>query len=170
MDFTILAAAAETTTEVVKTTDVGTNAGWVWALIGVVGAQVIGWVASWLNGKGKTWFSDEFTKLQAKLNEVSVLSQVKADDAVLKILADAIPDVLVELTDTAKRDLRDGKFDKIEWDGIGKRLWEKAKPHIEGGKNDYLANSSFADGQAVARMVIEKFFNKQQAATEGLVK
>lgn len=136
---------------------------------GVIGARVIGWLASWLNGKGAELVDQKLEKLQDKLNQNSVLAQVTADDAVIDILQQAIPDVIHEATEDIREALKDGKIDSVEWKAIGAKLWEKSKDHIRGGKNDYLANSSFADGTAIATIVAQRFFKKQKAQKDGLI-
>jgi hypothetical protein len=60
------------------------------------------------------------------------------------------------LSENIKKDLQDGKFDKVNWEALGTLLWEKAKPQIIGGANDYLKNSSWGDGKVVATWVIQK--------------
>jgi hypothetical protein len=132
-------------------------------LMGGVLLKAIQWVAGWMDGKGKEWIADRFSKLEEKLDQNSVLAQIQADNAVLDIIKNSIPEVFLELTETLQKDIKDGKFDKVDWEGIGGRLWERTKPHIVGGKNDYLKNSSFEDGKAVAAMVVEKFFKAKKA-------
>jgi len=132
-------------------------------LMGGVLLKAIQWVAGWMDGKGKEWIADRFSKFEEKLDQNSVLSQIQADNAVLDIIKNSIPEVFLELTETLQKDIKDGKFDKVNWEGIGGRLWERTKPHIVGGKNDYLKNSSFDDGKAVAAMVVEKFFKAKKA-------
>jgi len=139
-------------------------------LMGVIAAKIAGWLAAWSEGKGKAWVDEKITMLQGKINENSVLSQIAADDAVMKIMREALPEVITEIGATAQKDLKDGKFDKVDWDGIGKRLWEKTKPIIVAGKNDYLEQSSFEDGKAVARMIAQKFFKTKDAEEKGLTK
>jgi len=136
---------------------------------GLVGAKVFAWFASWIDGKGAAFIKDELTKLQEKLNQNSVLSQIHADDAVIGILEDTIPDVLHEATDDIKAALADGKIDAVEWKDIGAKLWGKAKDHIQGGANDYLKNSSFEDGAAIAAIVAKRFFVKQKLQKDGVI-
>ena len=132
-------------------------------LTGGVLLKAVQWVAGWLDGKGKEWIADKFGKLEERLDQNSVLSQIQADNAVLDIIKNSLPEVILELGETVQKDLQDGKFDKVDWEGIGGRLWERTKPHIVGGKNDYLKNSSFEDGKAVAAMIAEKFFKAKKA-------
>lgn len=131
-------------------------------LMGGVLLKAVQWVAGWFDGKGKEWIAERFAKLEERLDQNSVLSQIQADNAVLEIIKNCIPEVILELGENIKNDLKDGKFDKVDWDGIGARLWERAKPHIVGGKNDYLKNSSFSDGKAVAALVVSKFFKAKK--------
>jgi hypothetical protein len=105
-------------------------------------------------------------ELQKKLNENSVLAQIKADEAVVKIMEDTIPEVVLEIADTLQKDLADGKFDKVNWADLGSRIWDKAKPQIVGGANDYLKTSSFEDGRTVAAWVVKRFFAKKQLETK----
>jgi hypothetical protein len=136
---------------------------------GVVGAKIIGFIADWLNGKGAEFVHEKLENLQTKLNENSILSQISADDAVIDILEQAIPDVLHEATDDVRAALADGKIDSVEWKDIGAKLWAKSKDHIQGGANDYLKSSSFADGAAIAAIVAQRFFKKQKAQKDGLI-
>lgn len=138
-------------------------------LSGIVLTKIVGWLADWMEGKGQQWVHDRLEALQAKLNENSLLGQIQADDACTKIVENSIPLLFDELSETLKNDLKDGKLDKVEWQYIGGRLWEKVKPQIEGGKNDYLKNSSFADGKALAAWVAERWFKKQKAVKAGVV-
>jgi hypothetical protein len=132
-------------------------------LFGVVGMKVVSYLADLLNGKGAEYVSAKLEALQEKLNENSLLGQIQADDAITRILEDAIPTIFDTLTETAKQDLADGKFDKADWSGIGAKLWDEVKDHIVGGKNDYLENSSFNDGKAIAMWVIQNWFKKKKA-------
>lgn len=137
-------------------------------LLGIVGAKLGGWVADFLGGRAKEYIGDKIAALQEKLNENSLLGQIEADDAITRILEDAIPTVFDTLSENVKKDLADGKFDKIEWSGIGAKLWDEVKDQIVGGKNDYLANSSFDDGKAIATWVIQNWFKKKK--TEAVLK
>lgn len=168
--FTLGAAAADVVTTAAPA-PVDVSAWWqtgALALGGMLLMKLFAWISSWIDGKGQVWVHERFTKLQETINTNSVMSQIQADDAVLKIVEAAIPEVLHEIADTAQKDLADGKFDAVDWSGLGARLWLKVKPQIEGGKNDYLKNSSFADGQAVATMIIQRWFKKKLAAKKGL--
>ncbi len=136
---------------------------------GVVGAKVIAWISGWLDGQGAAFVGKELEKLREKSNSNSVLSQIQADDAVVSILESTIPDVLHEATDNIKADLADGKIDSVEWKDIGAKLWAKSKEHIQGGANDYLKNSSFSDGAAIAAIIAKRFFTKQKAQKDGLI-
>ena len=138
-------------------------------LFGIVAKHFAGWVADFVNGKGAEFVSAKIDAMQTKLNENSLLGQIAADDAVTAILTDAIPTVIARLTETAKNDLKDGKFDKVDWDGIGTQLWDEVKDQIVAGKNDYLAQSSFDDGKAIASWVIQNFFKKKKLAAEGVI-
>jgi hypothetical protein len=131
-------------------------------LMGGVLLKALQWVAGWMEGKGKEWVAERFSKLEERLDQNSVLAQIQADNAVLDIIKNCIPEALLELTETAQKDLQDGKFDKVDWDGIGARVWERAKPHIVGGKHDYLKTSSFNDGKVVAAMVVSRFFKAKK--------
>ena len=138
-------------------------------MIGMLVMKALSWISSWFDSKGQGWIDERLTKIQDKANENSILSQVKADDAIFDIMRQSIPEVVNELTDTVKADLKDGKLDKVNWEDIGARLWSRVKPHVVGGKNDYLANSSFSDGKVAATWVASKIFNKEKAKKDGLV-
>jgi len=132
---------------------------------GMLLMRLVGWLSEWINGKGQKFIDERLVKLQEKLNSNEVLAQIAADDAVVNIVREAIPEVMAELAATVKKDLADGHFDKVDWDSIGARLWEKVRPHVEGGKADYLKNSSFSDGKVLATYVAKKFFNKKKEET-----
>ncbi len=136
---------------------------------GVVGAKVLAWVAGWIEGHGATFVKAELDKVQTKLNENSILGQISADDAVIGILEDAIPEVLHEATTDVTTALADGKIDSVEWKDIGAKLWAKARSHIQGGANDYLLHSSFQDGTAIAAIVAKRFFIKQKLQKDGVI-
>jgi len=154
--------------------DVGTDASTWWktgalAFGGMLLMKLFTWLSTWMDGKGKDWVTERFEKLQEKMNSNTLLAQIQADDAVIKILEASIPEIILEISETAQNDLKNGKFDAVDWVGIGKQLWERVKPHVEGGKNDYLKESSFKDGQVLAAWVLQKWFKKQEAAKKGLV-
>jgi len=169
----ILVAMEASSTVVEAAPDANPDMGW-WKTVALValgglGYKALSWISSWLKDSGKEWIAERFEKLQDLINKNSIMAQIQADEAVMKILEAAIPEVLAEIADTAKKDLQDGKFGKEDWDGLGTRLWEISKPHIYGGKNDYLKESSFEDGRVLAAMVMKKFFNKKKAKKEGLI-
>ena len=139
------------------------------ALGGMVLMKFFSWISSWMDGKGKDWINDRFQTLQAKLNSNTLLAQIQADDAMVKILEAAIPEIVLEISETSQGDLKDGRFDVVDWMGIGKRLWERVKPQVEGGAHDYLKASSFQDGVVLATWVAQRFFKRQAAAQKGLV-
>jgi hypothetical protein len=84
-------------------------------LIAIIGVRIVQWAADLFTSKGEEFVHAKLDALQAKLNENSLLGQIAADDAVTAILQDAIPTVIHELSETAKKDLEDGKFDKVDW-------------------------------------------------------
>ena len=136
---------------------------------GVVGAKVIAYLASWVDGKGLELVRTELEKLRSKMNEQSILSQISADDAVIDILESTIPDVIHEAGIGVTDALADGKIDAVEWKSIGAKLWDKSKAHIQGGANDYLKNSSFQDGAAIAEVVAKRYFVKQKLQKDGVI-
>jgi hypothetical protein len=136
---------------------------------GVVGTKIVAYLAGWVDGHAEVFVKKELEQLRAKMNENSVLGQIGADDAVVDILEAAIPEVLHEATTDIAAALADGKIDAVEWKDIGAKLWAKAKDHIQGGKNDYLANSSFDDGAAIASIVAKRFFIKQKLQKDGVI-
>lgn len=145
--------------------DAGDGGWWkmgVAVLGGMLLTRLISWLADWLTGHGEEKIAAALAKAQEKINATSIGSQISADDAIIKILEQAIPDVLAVVSEKVKTDLKDGKLDKSEWEKIGNLLWEAAKPHIQGGANDYLKNSSFKDGAAIATLVAKRFFAKKE--------
>jgi hypothetical protein len=164
-----LAAAADAVNAV---PDAGGDSLWksgALALGGMLLMKLFSWVSGWIDGKGKEWINEHFAQLQEKLNSNALLAQIQADDAVIGILEASIPEVLLELSDTAQNDLKNGKFDAVDWQGIGTRLWARVQPQVMGGVHDYLKASSFKDGAVVAAWVMQRFFKKQEAAKKGLV-
>lgn len=149
-------------------------AGFDWKNIGVflggmLAMKLFSWIAGWVDGKGQKWIDERLGKLQDKVNENSVLSQIQADDALFGIIRDAIPEVLAESSDTLRQAFKDGNYDKIDWKDFGSRLWERTKEQIVGGKNDYLKNSSFEDGKVLGAWVAKKVFARKKAKEDGLV-
>lgn len=135
-----------------------------WALFfaGMIGMRAAAWIATWFDGKGAEWIKAELEKLQAKMNQNSVLSQIQADDACVKILESVIPLVLKDAADDVKAAVASGDFKTIPWKVIAEHAWALAEPQIKGGANDYLKQSSFADGKVLAEMVMKKYFAKKQ--------
>jgi len=147
----------------------GDESWWKVVAVGALGAilmRVCMWAADFLSGSGGKKMVELLGKLQEKSNENSVLAQISADDAVINIVKASIPDVLAVVGDNVKKDLKDGKFTKADWEGFGEKLWEAAKPHVISGKNDYLAASSFNDGKAIAALVAKRFFTKKEEGGE----
>lgn len=140
------------------------------ALGGMILMKFFSWISSWINGKGKDWVNERFQSLQEKMNANTLLAQIQADDAMVKILEATIPEIVLEISETAQGDLKDGRFDVVDWMGLGKRLWERVKPQVEGGAHDYLKASSFQDGVVLSGWVLQRFFKRQAAAQKGLVK
>jgi len=139
------------------------------SVLGMMLMKSISWAAGWFDGKGKKWVDDGLQKMNDKINENSLMAQVQADDALFSIVRESVPEIIDELVDTAKADLKDGKLDKVDWEDIGSRLWARVKPQVIGGKNDYLANSSYSDGAVMAKAIAKKVFHKTKAKKEGLV-
>lgn len=138
-------------------------------LLGVAVVPIVRWIAGWISGKGVELVQEELKKLQTKLNENGVLGQIQADDALIAICEHALPEVVHDLTEDIQKALADGKIDKVEWAAIGRKVWDKVKDQVRGGTNDYLKNSSFTDGEALAAMVAKRFFSLQLAQKKGLV-
>jgi hypothetical protein len=138
-------------------------------LAGGVGFKIVKWASQWLDTKGVEFVTKELQQLQKKLNENSMLGQTQADDALIGIAEHALPEVMHELSSTLQKDLADGRIDTADWKDIGKRIWVKIEPQVRGGANDYLKNSSFQDGEALATMVAKRFFALQSAQKKGLV-
>lgn len=138
-------------------------------LLALVVYPVLQWLKSWIDNKGAQVVVDELKKVQAKINENSLVGQIAADDALFAIVENAIPEVIHELSDTLKNDLKDGKLNAVDWKDFAARVWAKIEPQVKGGANDYLKQSSFADGKVLAELVIKRFFSKQKAAAAGVI-
>jgi len=148
------------------------NLGWAHVAVGLGGGLLImllQWAAKWLDSKGSDFVIAELRKVQAKINENSLMGQIQADDAVEAILEKCIPSVIATLDATLQKDLADGKLDKADWIGIGMKVWAAAKPQIEGGAHDYLKASSFKDAEVLAMIVAKRFFTKQKLAKDGVI-
>ncbi len=130
-------------------------------LLGGVGLRLIQWIADFFSGSGQTKILSLLTLAQKKANENSVLSQLQIDDALINIVKGAVPEVINTLAENVKRDLKDGKLNKAEYEGLVGRVWDAAKPQVIGGANDYLKQSSWNDGKEVAGLVIKRFFSKK---------
>lgn len=139
------------------------------SVLGILLLQALQWASKWLDGKGVDFVKAELEKLRTKMNENSILSQIQADDAVINILEACLPDVVHELGADVQQALADGKIDKADWVMIGTKVWEKAKPQIQGGANDYIKASSFSDGAAIAQIIAKRFFVKQSLAVKGVI-
>lgn len=171
MNFLLLAAEGGTTVvkEVVETAQGGTS-GWttlVAFLVGVVLARVAAWASQWFEGKGAQLVQERLKKFEEKLDNTSVGAQIQADNYLFKIAKGAIPEVMTVLAENVRKDLEDGKFDKVDWDGIGGKLWAVTKDHVQGGANDYIKNSSFADGQVAMAWIAKKLFHEKVEEKNG---
>lgn len=165
-----LLLAMEATTTVVKEIPVEDTGTWkliAVGLFGVVLAKVVSWVASWFDGKGAQYIQERLAKFEEKVDATSVGAQIQADNALFKIASDAIPELMSTLSENVKRDLADGKFDKVEWQDIGSKLWAATKDHVQGGANDYIKNSSFEDGQVAMAWIAKKLFYKKAEKPNG---
>ena len=137
--------------------------------LGVILTKVVGWIAGWIDGKGAAFVQERLLKLQEKVNSNETMAQIHADDAVFKILHDGIPEVMNAASETVKKNLKEGRFDKADWKELGSNLWAASKEQILGGAKDYLKESSFNDGELLAAWVLKKVFNKKKAKAEGLI-
>lgn len=152
------------------------GANWVALVSTAVGVYVIApaaaWVASWLNGKGADLVRAELVTLQKKINENTLMGQIHADDAVLGILEDAIPDAMHTLGSAVQAEIATGKISATDWAACGKTLWVHAQAQIRGGVHDYFANSSFVgqDEEILAGTVFKRFFLKQSLTQSGVIK
>ena len=125
-------------------------------------------IADWFSGKGAELVGEKLNAFGEKLNQNALLGQIQADDAVIKILEKAVPDVMAELAENLRTDLKDGKLDAQNWENIAQELWKKAEPQIKGGAMDYLKHSSFGDGKVIAAEVFKRMVNKKKAEAAGL--
>lgn len=164
-----LMLAMEATTTVVKEVPVdGTNT-WKLIAVGLFGAflaKVVSWAASWFDGKGAQFVQARLAKFEEKVDATSVGAQIQADNALFDIAQKAIPEVMTVLSQNVKKDLEDGKFDKVEWQDIGSKLWAATKEHVQGGAHDYIKNSSFQDGQVAMAWIAKKLFHQKQVEKE----
>lgn len=145
---------------------------WHWValiLVGTVARPVVEWLSGWIDGKGAKFVKDELTKVQAKLNENTLLGQIHADDAVIGVLQSVIPEVLHDLTEATKTAIQNGQLHTVDWKAMGVQIWDKAKPQIVAGEHDYLEHSSFEDGATIAAVIAERFFKTQKAQKDGLL-
>lgn len=148
------------------------NLGWshmAMVLGGIIVTKLAIWAAKWLDGSGAEFIQKEFEKLRAKINENTLLSQIAADDAIIRILEQCIPEVLHELSDEAQQAAAAGDWSKIDLKDLGNRLWLKAKPQIEGGVHDYIKESSFKDATAIALQIFQRFVAKNKLSKAGVI-
>ncbi len=142
---------------------------WHAILVGGALAMFLNWLASWLDGKGAVFIHNELEQLRTKMNENSLLSQIHADDALVDILEATIPVVLHDFDDTMHQTLAQGNIGAVNWINFGKKLWNEVLPQVKGGVNDYLKNSSFSDGEALAAYIAKRFFVTQKMSAKGLI-
>lgn len=142
--------------------------GWAHLALGLGGMLVmrlLQWGAKWFDDKGAEFVKAELVKLQEKLNQNSILSQIQADDACVKIVENAVMVVVPTLTQQTQAALADGKITAEERKAILEKVWAEAEPQIKGGANDYLKQSSFADAKVLVELVIRRFFAKKKTET-----
>ena len=166
----LLLAMEATTTVVTEMPEAGDASTWKLIAVGLFGAllaKVVSWVASWFDGKGAQFVQERLAKFEEKVDATSVGAQIQADNALFQIASDAIPELMSTLSENVKRDLADGKFDKVEWQDIGSKLWAATKDHVQGGANDYIKNSSFEDGQVAMAWIAKKLFHKKAEKPNG---
>jgi hypothetical protein len=121
------------------------------------------WAGKWFDDKGAEFVKAELQKLGEKLNQNSILSQIQADDACIKIVENALTVVIPTLGKEVAALLSDGKITAEERKAILATIWAEAEPQIKGGANDYLKQSSFADAKVLVELVIKRFFAKKKA-------
>ncbi len=137
--------------------------------IGAVVTGSLAWLAKKLDTSGGAFVVKELEKLRVKANENSILSQLACDDALINILEDSIPLVLSELDDETQKALAAGSIEAVDWTAFGKNLYAIVKDNVEGGINNYLTNSSHADGQVLASLIAKRFFITQKMSAKGLI-
>ncbi len=142
---------------------------WSAILLGGVGAYGLRWVIGFVDGKGIAYLSTELEKLRVFSNSTAIGAQIQCDDAIINVLESTLPDVLHTLDEDILKALAAGNIGAINWKQIGIELYAKAKGQIQGGVNDYLKNSSFKDGEALAEMIAKRFFVTQRLASKGVI-
>ena len=161
------AEAAPTAAEVAETVVANSDKPWYWQMAaaflgGVVATKLAGWVSGFIEGKAKEWIVERLSNLEERIDQTGIGSQIQADNAVINILKECLPEMMQHVTAEVIRDLKDGKLDEIKLKSLAQELAEIAKGHIEGGKHDYLKNSSYKDLQTVAEWVIKNWFGKKK--------
>ncbi len=142
-----------------------------WAVIITSGVVTYGVtkLIGWADSKGLQFLIAEMEKLRALSNSNNVLSQLKCDDALIDLVEQILPESVHDADEAVKTALAAGDIHKVDWTALGKDIWSKAKAHVVGGANDYLKNSSFSDGEALAAMIAKRFFITQKVAASGLI-
>lgn len=166
----LMLAMEATTTVVTEMPEAGDASTWKLIAVGLFGAllaKVVSWVASWFDGKGAQFVQARLAKFEEKVDATSVGAQIQADNALFDIAQKAIPEVMSTLSETVKKDLADGKFDKVEWQDIGSKLWDATKDQIQGGVNDYVKHSSFEDGKVAMAWIAKKLFHQKAEKDNG---
>jgi hypothetical protein len=167
--YLVIAEAAQGAVQAAAT--VGESMGWKEVAIGALSMVLMAlarWASAWISSQGSDLVREELKKAQTKINENTLMGQIKADDAVFAILDRSIPLVLARLHEEVAKAGVDGKITEEEMKVIAASLWEIAKPQITGGWKDYLKESSWEDGKLVAEMALRQFFAKQKLSQVGL--
>ncbi len=119
---------------------------------------------------GLEWIHAKLEYLRTEINKNELAAQVQADDAIITILQEFIPEVIHELDDTVQKEIQAGRFTSLDWNKLGEALWAKGRAEIETGVQNYMEKSGEKDGKIIAALVARKFFTKQAALQKGLIK
>lgn len=136
---------------------------------GMLLLMALQWASKWIDSKGVEFVKGELEKLRTKANENSLLGQIAADDAVINILEASLPEVLHEAGDEVQQAVATGNLKNFPWQTLAQNLWAKAKPQVEGGVHNYIAQSSFRDATVIAQQVIKRFLAKKALAQTGII-
>lgn len=124
---------------------------------------------SWLENGSIETLKGELEKLRMALHANPVTDQLAASDAIVNILEDYLPEVILELDDTIKVEISNGKISSLDWKSLGASLWAKARAEIETGVTNYMQTSGEKDGEVLAAIVAKKYLTKQAVIQKGII-
>ncbi len=127
-------------------------------------------IVNLIETKGVEWVHTSLEHLRSQINSNEIAAQIQADDAIIDILEDYLPEVIHEMDGVIQNEISVGKFSSLDWTKLGEALWAKGRAEIETGTKNYMEASGEKDGKVIAALVARKFFTKQAALQKNLIK